>query len=238
MTISNPNSSAVHAFRKGTFDGIIFLPVLAPFSALFGIIAADIGLRFGEVLGYSLLVFAGASQIATMTLIGDGAPLMIALLAGMALNLRMLLYSATMVEHFRGLPLWRRALASYVLVDQNFALSEQKFPQNPDWSKLDKWCYFIGVMSFILVPWHIFTILGYWGGQSFLGAWDISFALPLSFMAMVMPSIRTIPHVIGAVVAMIGAVFLHNWPYSLGLLMSAFVGILIAAEAERRWFNE
>ena len=53
----------------------------------------------GETLGFSALVIAGAAQFATLELLDAGAPVSVAVGTGLAVNLRMALYSASLVPY-------------------------------------------------------------------------------------------------------------------------------------------
>lgn len=218
--------------RQGAWHGAVYVPILAPFSMLFGIFAADLQLSFWQTLGFSVGIFAGASQFASLSLLSENAPIFIAVLAGFTLNLRFLLYSASLSPHFIGLPLIRRVLISAQIVDQNYVLSETHFPEHPEWNALDRFHYFMGIAIVVALPWHFFTLLGFFTRTALPAELDISFALPLSFIALIIPALKTPAHWLAALISILGTLMLRFLPYNLGLLVSAGLAILAAGQFE------
>ena len=99
---SSPRPSTV--FWEGVRDGTPFIVMIGPFALLFGVVAAELGLSMGETLGFSALVIAGAAQFATLELLDAGAPVSVAVGTGLAVNLRMALYSASLVPYLGRAP--------------------------------------------------------------------------------------------------------------------------------------
>ncbi len=218
------------------FAALVFFPILAPFSLLFGVFASDLDLSIFQTMGFSFGIFAGASQFASLALLQDNAPILIALLAGATLNLRFFLYSATLAPHFQNVALSRRVYMAYLLIDQNFVLSENKFQDAPQWSSLEKSQYYMGITAVIAAPWHFFTALGYYTGALIPESINISYALPLSFIALIMPALKTPAHWLAAMISITGALLLRGLPYNLGLLLSALLAIFAAGQFEA-WQN-
>ena len=221
-------------FIQGVFAAIVFVPVLAPFAAIFGIFSASLDLSGFQTFMYSLVVLAGAAQIASLSLLEQGAPVLIAIFTGAILNLRMLMYSAALAPHFRGLSLKRRFLMAYGLVDQCFVLGQQRFENDPEESAFDKSQYYLGIALVILTLWFSASMLGYYFGGLIPEKLDISFGLPLSFIALIAPSLKSPPHIVAAAISIIGALLFNAIPYNLGLLIAGVMAIIAAAEVERR----
>ena len=70
-----------------------------PFGLLFGVVARDAGLDMSAIMGMSTLVIAGASQYAAIAQMQDNAPAIFVVLTGLAVNLRMAIYSASLAPH-------------------------------------------------------------------------------------------------------------------------------------------
>lgn len=208
----------------------MFFPILAPFSLLFGIFASDLDMSIFQTMMMSVGVFAGASQFASMSLVNEGAPIFIAILAGFTLNLRFFLYSATLSPYFQNLPMGRRAWMAFQLVDQNFVLSDTKFPQEPKWNNWQCSQYYLGCAAIITLPWHFFTILGFYAGALIPPSINIAYALPLSFIALIVPALKTRPHWLAAIISVCGTLMLRDLPYNLGLLISAVIAIFAAGQ--------
>ncbi|MGV6839538.1 MAG: AzlC family ABC transporter permease [Planktomarina sp.] len=221
-------------FYKGVLASLPFVLVVCPFALLFGVLAADAGLNIVETMGFSIVVLAGASQFTALAMLQENAPTVIIILTSLAVNLRMAMYSAALAPHLGPAPLWQRALVAYGLVDQSFVLSDQAYQQNPNWSVTQKVVYFFGSTILICGLWFVFTYVGaIIGGQ--LPPWlALDFALPLAFLAMIAPALRSMPHLAAAITSIICAFAFAGFPYGTGLLTASFCAMIVGAELERR----
>ncbi|NSX53822.1 AzlC family ABC transporter permease [Parasulfitobacter algicola] len=218
-------------FWKGVRDGAPFLLVVGPFGLLFGVIATEAGLNLSETMGFSVLVIAGAAQFTAVQLMVDEAPTLIVLATSLAVNLRMAMYSASITPHLGAAPLWKRALVSYFLVDQSYAVSVAKY-EKENWSLQQKLAYFFGVIIPICPMWYVLTLVGAMVGETIPDTWALDFAIPITFLALVAPALRTLPHVIAAFVSIVLALLLAGLPYNSGLLIAAVVAMMIGAQSE------
>ncbi|MBK5928544.1 AzlC family ABC transporter permease [Rhodobaculum claviforme] len=226
------------AFRRGVRDGAPFLLVVAPFGLVFGVIGVEAGLGLAEVMGFSIFVIAGASQLAAVQLMAEGAPVAVVLATALAINLRMAMYSAALAPHLGSVPLGRRSVMAYFLVDQTFAASALEFERRPEMTAPEKAAYFLGVVAPVCLPWYGATLAGALLGGGLPPGWGLDFAVPITFLAVVTPMLRTPAHVAAAVVSAVGAVVLWALPWNLGLLVSALAamatGALVEVASERR----
>jgi predicted branched-subunit amino acid permease len=117
--------------RSSIVEGIrATAPILVgvvPFGMIYGVVAVSEGLDRLPAILMSSLVFAGASQIAAAELWGQGAPFAIVVATGLVINLRFLMYSASLAPHMTGLSTWQRWVGSYLLTDQAYAVSVIRF---------------------------------------------------------------------------------------------------------------
>ena len=111
------------AFWRGYRDCCPFILVVAPFGLLFGAVSTEAGLNLIETMTMTVLVIAGAAQFTALALLEEQAPTLIVIIAALAVNLRMAMYSDALVPHIGSAPLRSRALAAYFLVDQLFAVA-------------------------------------------------------------------------------------------------------------------
>lgn len=220
------------AFWQGFRDGLPFVLVLAPFGALFGVVATEAGLNVFETLMFSVAVIAGAAQFTAIQLMSENAPTLIVILSALAVNLRMAMYSASLAPHFGPAPIWKRALAAYVTVDQSFAVSIAKFEREPDMNVSQKLAYFFGVIAPVLPNWYLFTLIGAWGGKSVPSELALDFAVPITFLAMIGPMLRSLPHMVAAFVSVVGALMFSFIPFNMGLLIAALIAMMAGAQTE------
>ena len=119
------------AFWHGLVQSLPFMLVLVPFGMLFGVVAAEAGLSLVHVLGFSTLVLAGASQFTAVQLMTDQAPVLVVIITAIAVNLRMAMYSASMVPWLGPASPGQKRLIAYLLIDQTYALSLQHYEKHP-----------------------------------------------------------------------------------------------------------
>ena len=208
-------------FLQGLRDGSPFLLVAVPFAALFGVSAIEAGLSLGQAMGFSVLVIAGASQFAALQMIADGAGVALTLLAALAVNLRMAMYSASLVPYLGEAPLWQRAVASYLMFDQSYVGAMARYEAEPAIPLPDRMRSYIGVAMAIAPAWVIATLVGALLGARIPPEAALDFALPITFIAMIGPMLRTLAHVAAALTSVVVALALAGLPSGTGLLIAA-----------------
>ena len=208
--------------------------MVVPFGALFGVIATEAGLDLLKVLSFSTIIIAGASQFAALSLMEENAPAIIVIMTALAVNLRMAMYSATLAPFLSKAPFWHRAFMAYGLFDLNFLVADQRFRERDDWSVSDRAAWFAGTSIVVIIFWIGATYAGAVLGQN-LPEWVVlDFALPMTFIAMIAPAVRTLPHVAAATASVVFALLFSFVPLGLGLLIAAVLAMIIGAELERR----
>ncbi len=201
------------------------LPILIgviPFAMISGVGAVSVGLTFFETMGMSVIVFAGASQLAVYQLMSAGSPWIIMVLTAWMINLRFTMYSAALAPYLQKLSAGQKALLAYMLSDQAFGISMSHFVANEKVSH--RWYYF-GAALIIWVVWQISAIIGALLGALVPASWGFDFAFPLSFMALMFAALYDRPTVAAAVVGGGIAVLAKGLPYNTGLVLAIFLGI-------------
>lgn len=231
-------SKSESAFLQGLADGTPFLLVLVPFAMLFGVVGTEAGLNITEVMGFAVLVIAGAAQFAALSQMQADAPTILVLATALAVNVRMAMYSASLTPWLGKAKLWQRALASYLLVDQSYVLSVAKFETEPDLTLSERLRYFAGIMVTVAPVWYGASLIGALVGKTIPESLALDFALPITFLAMIGPMLRTLPHVVAAATSVLLALALGALPYGSGLLIAAAAamgaGALVEIALERR----
>ncbi|WP_299281051.1 AzlC family ABC transporter permease [uncultured Tateyamaria sp.] len=220
------------AYLAGVRDGAPFVAVAGPFAALFGVLATEAGLSVFEVMSFSLVVIAGAAQFTALQLMQDEAPTIIVLMSALAVNLRVAMYSAALTPYLGGAPLWQRIFAAYLLVDQSYALSHAKFEAAPELSVPQRMAYYFGTCTLVMIVWFASSYAGAALGTTLPPDVPLDFALPIAFLSMVAPMLRTMPHVIAAFVAVVVSLLAVNVPYSMGLMLAGAAGMIAGAQTE------
>ncbi|WP_374373144.1 AzlC family ABC transporter permease [Dongia sp.] len=208
-----------------------------PFGLIFGALATSHGLSPLATMSMSVFVFSGSAQFIAIILLGTGSALGVIWLATLILNLRHLLYAATLVDHVRHLnQVWRFGLAAW-LTDETFAVMERRYRLEGGGANAH-WYYLASCLGMYL-NWAFWTYIGIVVGTQFedIGEWGLEFAMVVTFIGIVMPALRSRPYWLAAIVAGSIATFANDLPYKLGLMLGALAGIaagLLLQEWQRR----
>jgi predicted branched-subunit amino acid permease len=221
------------AFLRGVISALPMTVVVGPFALLFGVVATEAGLNVVETMLFSISVFAGASQFAALQTMQENAPVLVVLATALAVNLRMVMYSVTLAPHFGELPLRSRALMAYFLVDQSFATTVSEIDRNPAMTALEKRAVFFGAVVAVAPLWFLASLVGGLIGQAIPPDYALDFALPITFLAMVAPMLRSLPHLVAAAVSILLSLALAGMPYGTGLLVAASIAMAAGAALER-----
>jgi len=212
--------------------GLPFLLVMIPFGLLFGVVATEAGFTTVQTIAFSSVVFAGAAQFAALQLMADNTPVLIVVATALAVNLRMAMYSASLAVWLGEAPLWKRALIAYLNVDQSYAVSMNRYEDEPDLTLSQRIAFFFGAVTPVCPMWIIATALGIWVGDAIPSWMALDFAVPICFLAIIAPMMRTLAHMVSAVTSIILALLFAGLPYNLGLLIAAACAMMVGAQIE------
>jgi predicted branched-subunit amino acid permease len=196
-----------------------------PFGLVFGVLAIASGLSPLEAILMSSIVFGGASQIVFVQLWSAGVPPFIVGTSVSIVNLRHVLYSASLSQYIKNLPLIWRLVLAYFLTDQTYANGLNHYRSN-QLSKYDHY-YFLGSGLALWSGWQIATIFGVLGATIIPSEWSLTFAISLTFIAIVAPMIKRFSDVAACITTGILAIVLQPLPWKLWLIAAGFGGILI-----------
>jgi 4-azaleucine resistance transporter AzlC len=205
---------------------------VVPFGLIAGISAVAVGLTPFHGVGMSILVFAGASQLAALQLIGSNAPFLVVAATALIINARFVMYSASLARHFEQASTGRKAVLSYLLTDQAYAFSIRRYDERSE-AVANRLSYYLGAALTLWVTWQISTAIGAFLGTSIPESWSLDFAIPLVFIALLIPAIRDRADGLAAAIAGALAVLLIGLPYNLGLPLAATTGIIAGIVLER-----
>lgn len=222
-------ASRVADFGKGARRVAPALLGVGPFGLLAGIAAVEAGLSPLQAMGLSVVVFAGAAQLAVIDLLGANAPLVVVVLTGVIVNLRHLMYSASIAPYFRDLRVRRKAALAYILTDQAYAFSVDEYASDEPAARVP---FYLGVGFTLWIVWQVCTVLGIVLGRGIPDAWGLSFAVPLVFIALLVPAITDRPRLAAAVAAALVALAGGAIPLRLGIVVAAVVGVVVGSAVE------
>ncbi len=203
-----------------------------PFGLIYGALALASGLSPAAAQMMSSIVFAGSAQFVAAQLIHDAAPGLVIVLTITVVNLRHMLYSASIAPYIEHLPKRWKMILAYLLTDEAYAATIIHYEE--DGMKPTSHWFFLGAGLSLWTIWQISTALGIFLGAAIPSSWPLDFALPLTFIAMVMPVLKDRPVVASALSAGVVALLAFSLPFKLGLILAALVGISIGTYLESR----
>ena len=211
------------------------MPVLlgvAPFGLICGVAMVAGGIEPLTAMLMSIFVFAGASMLAASQLLAADAPVWLVVVTAFFINLRFMMYSASLRLHLGSLPMRWRLLAAYLLADNPYALAMARFADHPE--DRNKLAFYLGVCLPVWACWQLAVLAGVLVGARLPAAWQLEFAAPLAFIAMSVPLLRDRAMIAAALAAAGTVVLAHGLPLRLGLILAALAGIAAGLATERR----
>lgn len=227
-----PASDRAAEFRAGAAAVAPMLVGVVPFGLVAGASPVEHDLGGAAAVGFSTIVFAGASQLAAIDVLADGGSAILAALAAWTINLRILLYSASLAPYLSHEPLRRRLGAAYLLTDQAYAVSIQRWSagDSPPARRLP---FYLGGAVLLWVSWQLATIAGIVVGPVVPDDVPLEFAVPLVFLVLLIPALTSMPAVVAAVVGGTAAVAAAEaGADDVSIMVGAIAGIAAGVVAE------
>jgi 4-azaleucine resistance transporter AzlC len=180
----------------------------------------------------SVIVFAGAAQLAAIQLLSVGATATVIVLTALIVNLRFVMYSAALAPHFARLPAPWKWMLAYLITDHAFAVFITHCNDTPN-ARHKHWYFFGAALGFWLT-WQATTLVGIVLGAQVPPGWSLDFAIPLTFLVLVVPTITDRPSLAAAITAGSIAIVGATWPYNTGLISAALLGVAVGRLLEAR----
>ena len=212
------------AFLEGVRDIAPMMLGVIPFGIVCGIGALAAGASPIAALAMSMIMFSGAAQIIATQLLAAGAPFAVILLSCLVVSLRLMMYSAAMAPYLRPLDHRWRALLAFVLTDQAFAATLQRFRESGDVRANAS--YFLGSGALLWVVWQFATLAGILAGQVIPASWQLEFVVPLCFLAVLAPLLRDRVSLLVFAVAAVAVIVLDPMPLRLSMICGGLLGIM------------
>ena len=219
-------SNRLKIFFEGVADVSSLMIPVVPFGIIFGVLAIDLGLSPITTMAMSIIIFGGASQIIFLQLFSAGASSLVILSSVGAVNSRHLLYGAVLSEHLSDFKMTWKIIISYFLVDQAFAVTNSYLKKNTD---KDKAFHSFGAGATCWVVWQTTTIIGIFLGSIIPEELGLSFAVPLTFLALLVNDFRKLINVIVIIISgLIAIVGYEIIPFKAYVIVAAVSGLFVA----------
>lgn len=206
------------------------LPIISgiiPFGAVMGSAFSEAGLSFWQAILMNTAVYAGAAQLATINLMTLNAAVLVVVGTGLIINLRFLLYSAAMSPYLHESKPLVKFLCAFTLTDQSYAAmsaNQDTFKTNTEAVN-----FYLGTAACMIITWHGSVIAGFVFGNFAPPSWSLDYAVPLSFVALLIPTLKNRKYVAVALFSTIASLLLHDLPLKTGLILTAILSIGFAA---------
>ncbi len=222
--------------RRQFWRGVqAILPILVgvfPFGMIYGALAVKADIPFFPAASMSFITFAGSSQFVATQMVRQAAPVVITVLTMFVINLRHALYSASVAGYVRHLsPAWKLGLA-YLLTDEAYAVTISNYRQ--EGSQGNQQYFFLGAGLALWLCWQISTLLGILLGAVIPESWSLDFALPLTFIALIVPSLKERAGITAALTSAVVGILAYAMPFKLSILTAALLGITAGLFVEKK----
>jgi predicted branched-subunit amino acid permease len=219
-------------FLKGFRAMLPITTGVIPFGAVMGTVSSEAHLSFFQTVSMNILVFAGASQLAAVDLMSKNAAIAVVIATGLIINMRFLLYSAALSPIVQKSGFLTKLLCAYWLTDQNYAVMsahEKKFTSNAEAIR-----FYFGASFCMALTWHFSVMAGYAFGNFAPASWALDYAVPLSFVSLVIPTLKNVEYIYIAVFSSVVSILLNPLPYKIGLIVTALLAIGFGAFLTRK----
>jgi len=210
-------------FWKGVLAQLPVQLGVIPFGLVFGVLGIASGLTATQTILMSSIIFGGASQVVFAQLWSSGTSPIITGGSVAIINMRHIIYSANVSFYISPLPLKWRIVLGYLLTDEAFAVSFQEFEKNNKFAHY----HLLGGGLTLWVFWQISTVIGVFLGANIPPHLNLEFAIPLTFIAVILPTLKSLAQISTAVTASIIAIFGQDLPYGLWIIVASISGMFV-----------
>jgi 4-azaleucine resistance transporter AzlC len=213
-------------FKLGFLAVLPIISGIIPFGVVMGAAFSSAGLSFLQSVFMNISVYAGAAQLASLDLMKAHAALAVVVATGLVINLRFLLYSAAMAPYLKDSPFIIKFISAFTLTDQSYAVmsaNQDKFKTNTEAVH-----FYLGTAAAMMLVWDTSVLAGYIFGNFAPASLSLDFAVPLSFLALLAPTLKTKKHIGVAIFSSVLSLVFYGLPLKTGLLFTALISMVLA----------
>lgn len=214
--------------RQAIADVLPIAVPAVPFAFVIGLAVTESAMPAWVAWLSSPLVFAGASQLALITLAGSASVWAI-ITAVLVINTRHVMYSAAMAPTFRTQPRWMRWFGPFLMVDQVFALAALQTHRSP----ADFRRYYLTIAITLYLIWNTAVPLGMLIGPVIPDSWRLDFAPPIMFAGLTLFAVKKVPAGVAAIVGGFVSLATVDLRDRLGIVIGALAGVAAGAIADQ-----
>jgi 4-azaleucine resistance transporter AzlC len=224
-------------FRKGIQAGLSIAIGYFPIALAFGLLAKTTGLTLIETVLMSLVVFAGASQYMSLSLIASGAGAFVIIFTTFVVNIRHFLMSASLNEKIERESPLKKAIYAFGITDETFSVMATK-------SGTVTTGFAFGVIIISYASWVVNSGIGYVIGASLPQVLQDSMTVALyaMFIGLLIPSLKKSMKVmyLAGLAAVFNSILLFSkfledgWAIVTSTILSALIVELVESVKRKR----
>ena len=204
----------------------LFVPAI-PFALVLGVAITESAMPTAVAWSTNLFVFAGAAQLATVSLAATATWLTLVATAAV-INLRHVMYSAALAPRFTDQPTWFRWIGPFLLIDQLFTLASVRDElSSRDWRRV-----YLTTGVFFFSAWVVSVTLGLLVGSAIPTSWRLDVAPAVMFAGLVVVGLTNRPGVVAAVTGAGVCLVALEVPNNGGILIGAVSGVIAGYVAD------
>ncbi len=217
------------AARRGALAALPFVAAYLPFALVIGSTAATAGAPLAGWTG-SWLILGSSAQLAALQTLPE-AGVLAAVVAGLLINARLVVYSASLARTWAHQPRWFRVAAAGLIIDPTWAAAEQHAGWCPDGGEQRR--YFFGAGLTLVAGWSAVMAAGAIVGAR-LDWFRLDIVIPLCLLGLVGAGLRASP-TRWVIAAAAGAAWASSgWPAGTGILAGVIAGCAAGSMVARR----
>ena len=225
----------LEVFKQGILEELPLQLGVFPFGIIYGIMAIESGLTPMQAFLMSSIIFGGASQIAFVQLISNATPFGVLVTTVGAINSRHFLYSISMMEFLKNLSIKWRIVLAYLLTDEAYAISIRRFINEPNTSFLH--FHLLGTGITLFFSWQISTLIGVLLGGDLPQFLDLQFIIPLTFIAIIIPMIKSISTFLVVIASAFSGLILKSLDINFWIIVSGMIGV-VTGMVQLNWIRK
>jgi predicted branched-subunit amino acid permease len=222
---ASPRGRWKSGFKEGFQISTTVMPGMAAWGLVTGMAMVQSGLTLWQALGMTFIVYGGSAQLASLPLIAADVPIWVIFITTVVVNLRFVIFSATLGPQFAHFPWLKRLWYGYFNIDITIAFFSQRFPPHATARLEEKAGFYAAIGYSQWWAWQIGSVAGILLATQIPPDWGVGFAGTLALLAIMIPLIVNSAALAGVAVAGIVAILAVGLPYKLGLLLAVFVGM-------------
>lgn len=231
--VAAPTASTASRALEGARDMAPMVVGILPFGLALGATISSSHVSTEAGLASAPLILAGAAQLATLQMLSDGTGAAVTVVSALLINLRILLYSASLAPWFRGAPLRTRLFLAGAVIDQTHFVCQPRFAEG-DLDQRDRVAYYIGASGLLIAVWLGSQTAAVVIGAQLPAAARLDMAAPLALVGLLAKSVTSRPALAAALTGTAVAALAVGLPFHSATLVATVVGIAVGVCASGR----